>query len=274
MRIYLDHNLPFDENKIKSFEDFEIVSNAELADIIISPEPSNFFKFKAILISFSHENNILNLDNLKNSNYSHLIGKSDQLEQELMVTLLKILHHNYFGIEKFLNDDALIVSKEITHSKEINEVIDDLLERFDFSDTFDSPKDNLRIILNEFATNAFFHQEQLYDTNRKNSIFTTKPISIALAKDSERIVAYVKDNIGTIKKTQLIDSIIRGFKERAPRLDGHGAGLGLYMVFENLNQLHINKKNEVFCEFIGIIDISKRYKKFKERITSFHYFEE
>ena len=124
--------------------------------------------------------------------------------------------------------------------------------------------------------NAFFHQTHLIDKNRKNSVFVSseESVSVKLAMDSSTIAILVKDNIGSINKENVLSSIKRGFVERRPRVEGPGAGLGLMMVFENINQLHINNKKDQFCEFVGIIDISKRYKNFKERITSFHYFEE
>lgn len=279
MNIYIEN---FGETQISKIENFEFLSEFDAAkcDIIISSHPEKYLDFMSkpnkYFILFCEENSINTLIETRDLPIFHIIGKSEGQNYELKLILQKIYFKNYFGIEKYLREDAQIFSEEITHSKDINEKIEIIIDKLNYDDTFDSPKDNLRIVLNELATNAFFHQEDLIDTNRANSIFTSSNNSIILkaAKDSSSIIVYVKDNIGTIKRDQLINSIKRGYEEKTPRVGESGAGLGLYMVYENINQLHINKKNDHFCEFIGIIEVNKRYKKFKERVTSFHFFEE
>jgi sigma-B regulation protein RsbU (phosphoserine phosphatase) len=46
------------------------------------------------------------------------------------------------------------------------------------------------------------------------------------------------------------------------------------MIFNHCNQFILNTKKNKRTEVIAIIDNNRRYKKYKERITSFHYFEE
>lgn len=280
MLVYLDDNFiefpTVNNTEINFTKNF----NLELVDVVISSEPSLFIDFikseNKTFILYAHEKNIDNLEILKKYNINHILGKSDIKDRELGLILQKLFYKNIFGIEKHLGEDAIIFSEEITHSKDISEKIELLINRINVDDTFDSPKDNLRVVLNELATNAFFHQEDLLDTNRKNSIFTSfnNSIILRIGRDDTSIIVYVKDNIGLINKNTLLDSIERGYVEKTPRVGQGGAGLGLYMVYENLNQLHINKKKDQFCEFIGIIEVNKRYKKFKERVTSFHFFEE
>lgn len=280
MLVYLDDNFvefPTVENtEIKFTKNF----NLELVDVVISSEPSLFIDFikseNKTFILYAQIKNIDNLELLKKYNINHILGKSDIKDRELSLTLQKLFYKNIFGIEKHLGEDAIIFSEEITHSKDISEKIESLISKINVDDTFDSPKDNLRVVLNELATNAFFHQEDLLDTNRKNSIFTSfnNSIILRIGRDDASIIVYVKDNIGLINKNTLLNSIERGYVEKTPRTGQSGAGLGLYMVYENLNQFHINKKKDQFCEFIGIIEVNKRYKKFKERVTSFHFFEE
>ncbi|EQC45258.1 ATP-binding protein [Bacteriovorax sp. Seq25_V] len=227
-------------------------------------------------IVITNRTDLENVIFLNTNPINHLIGNSSCLEKELERVLRKIQTNNLFGIEKYLNEDAIIHSLQILHSKDAPEQIESLLSKFNYDEVFSSPRDNLRVVLNELIMNAFFHQEHLIDQNRKNSVFVSsdEAINVLIGMDSVNIVILVKDNIGKIDRDRVLSSIKRGFIERRPRTEGPGAGLGLMMVYENINQLHINNKKNRFCEFVGIIDISKRYKNFKERITSFHYFEE
>jgi hypothetical protein len=52
---------------------------------------------------------------------------------------------------------------------------------------------------------------------------------------------------------------------------GHGAGL--YMSFNNTDRFIINVRPGVITEFIYILDREKRMKKFKNRATSFSFYE-
>lgn len=282
MQIYLDKEIIEILGEDLNLPNIQVQKNfdTETIEVIVSSTPENFLeelsRENVTFILYANERDLNDLSLLKKYNLNHIIGKSDLFTIELKIMLQKIYHKNYYGVEKFLEEDAVIYSTEITHSKDINEEVEVLLNKLDYSDTFDTPKDNLRVVLNELATNAFFHQSDLILTNRKDSIFTSFENSILLivARDKNHLLVYAKDKIGTLKKETLLDSIMRGFIERRPKTEGHGAGLGLFMVYENLNQFHVNKKNTHFCEFIGIIDVNKRYKKFKERVTSFHFFEE
>lgn len=279
MKVHLTNQVRDAYPTLKAFlqKHFELSNTIDSETVSIQDSASFQDETNALdTIVITNRTDLENVIFLNTNSINHLIGNSSCLEKELERVLRKIQTNNLFGIEKYLNEDAIVHSMQILHSKDAPEQIENLLSKFNYDDVFSSPRDNLRVVLNELIMNAFFHQEHLIDQNRKNSVFVSsdEAINVLIGMDSVNIVILVKDNIGKIDRDRVLSSLKRGFIERRPRTEGPGAGLGLMMVYENINQLHINNKKDQFCEFVGIIDISKRYKNFKERITSFHYFEE
>jgi len=247
-----------------------LVDNIDSDTIVLSESVETKPK---ILISTKTDHE--NIDLLGVNNIPHLVGNDKNIREELKVTLQKIYTKNIWGIEKYLNEDAIIKSKVFHHSKEINDEIEQLIDSVDYSNFFNSPKDHLRLVLNELLLNSFFHQEDLENQDRKSSVFElSNSIEAKIGIDRDKVLISVQDNIGSIDKEKIISNIKRGFDEKRPKQDSPGAGLGLYLIYQNINQLIINKKCSEKSEFICVIEANKRYKKFKERVTSFHFFEE
>jgi sigma-B regulation protein RsbU (phosphoserine phosphatase) len=71
----------------------------------------------------------------------------------------------------------------------------------------------------------------------------------------------------------IINAIERGYREKSPKAETKGAGLGLYMTYSLSNLFLVSRRPRVSTEIVCVIENTKRYRKYKERITSFHYFE-
>lgn len=207
---------------------------------------------------------------------NHLIGRGPQMGEEIIKTLLKLKYNNIWGVEKYLNEDAKILSTEIYHSKDSQAAINELLSQIDTGDFFDTPKDYLAVIANELATNAFYHMQDSPTKDRTESIFVSPPraVNLRIGIDKQRVALSVKDHSGTINRNLIAKSLERSYREKSPKQRTPGAGLGLYLAFQHSNQLIFNCANERETEIIGIIEASKRFLHYKQRVTSFHFFEE
>ena len=75
---------------------------------------------------------------------------------------------------------------------------------------------------------------------------------------------------------KLLDSLIRGFKEKTPRKkegeSAGGAGLGLYFIFKMANQTILNVTKDKGTEIICVVDANKRYKEYMARVSSLLFF--
>lgn len=244
--------------------------NKELANILGQYDPQKVFVV-------SHNEDQLNIEDLLFPNpLFHLVGLSHQLPVEISKTIKKIQKKDLWGIEKYLDDGASIKSAEIFHSKDSQQKTNALLETIDTSLYFDSPKDYLSVVANELISNAFYHMQEVPTTDRTASIFVTGPqaIELKLGIDQHQIALSVLDHSGSLTRDMVVKSLERSYREKTPRQRTPGAGLGLYLTFQHSNQLVFNRAAGKRTEIIAIIEASKRYLNYKQRVTSFHFFEE
>jgi sigma-B regulation protein RsbU (phosphoserine phosphatase) len=82
------------------------------------------------------------------------------------------------------------------------------------------------------------------------------------------------DCFGTLSWEKTVENLNRSFTEKTVQHKKGGAGLGLYLSFSHANQFIINRKAGLRTEVLFIIEKNRRYKNYKERIKSFHFFEE
>lgn len=251
---------------------YQIMSqqNPELKNCLIQSPPGTIF----VVSSLDDEYNVRQL--LYPYPLFHLIGQGPQQNEEILKTLLKCRKQNIWGIEKYLNEDAVIKSVDIYHSKDSQSAINELLDQIDTKDYFETPKDYFSIMANELISNAFYHMQEAPTTDRTQSIFVTPPMAVNLriGIDQQKIALSVTDHSGTLTRDQVSKSLERSFREKTPKHRTPGAGLGLYLAFQHANQLIFNRKENQQTEIIAIIEASKRFLHYKQRVTSFHFFEE
>jgi sigma-B regulation protein RsbU (phosphoserine phosphatase) len=214
----------------------------------------------------------------------HLIGLNGKLVcVEIKSNINKILDESIWGLKHYLSEDAQTVSEGINESHKINQTIDLTLDKFDFSKYFDSPVNYLKVISNELITNALYNgvatRESLNPKeaiSRKENIFLkgSEHILYTAGLDENAVAISVQDTFGKLTRTKVIESLARSFKEKTPEEKVGGAGLGLYMIYNHSNQMIFNYKRNKRTEVIALIDSNKRFKKYRERITSFHFHEE
>jgi anti-sigma regulatory factor (Ser/Thr protein kinase) len=222
-----------------------------------------------ILISgHEDEKNIIEL--MENHQSFHLIGNSPYLESELNSTL-SILSQGHFwdtshGFPKPIDSKEV----QIFSSDKIKEGIDEVLSDFDFTDFFSEQQDILRLLSNELLVNAFYHQLG-EDQDRSSTITLEKSIPLQLARNESSVLLRVEDKNGGFPYEKMLASLTRGFKDKTPKQETQGAGLGMYFVFKMSNQVILNLKDngtEIICMF----DINKRYKEYMKRVSSLHYY--
>ena len=196
---------------------------------------------------------------------NHLIGMNGtQLILELKDNLLKKIKHSIWGIEQYLGTNAEYKEMLIDGNAPLAQQIDEMINSFSYENYFDSPVDYLRVMANELLTNALYH----------HATSAPKAAIFKMGVDTSFITLSVQDAHGQLDREKIIVPLTRGFAEKTYLTDSEGAGLGLYLTYCHSNQLIFNHKKNVRSEVISIIDCNKRYKKYKERITSFHYSEE
>ncbi|OGQ84191.1 MAG: hypothetical protein A2289_10705 [Deltaproteobacteria bacterium RIFOXYA12_FULL_58_15] len=225
------------------------------------------------------------LDLLDNQVLTNLIAKTDDLSgNELVVTVQKIIKNDVFGLEKYLTWGAEIIENTITNSCEDKETQLNALEHY-----LDRIGCNRRLInrarsvADEFIMNAVYNAPADANGNPKYaSISRAEKISLEpnehvlfrYACDGRSFVMSVRDNFGRMERATVLAYLRKCFSKGIDQIDTKdgGAGLGLYYIFESLNQFIINLSPEYRTEMIGVMDISGSFRDFAERPKSLNIF--
>jgi hypothetical protein len=228
---------------------------------------------KNILLSKEEDEfNIINL--LETRPCHHLIGFSIDFINEIQTTIQIIMSSEVWKIKENFGELEQKYSLNFKNSGEIKTKLKSLLDKINFEDQLNSSFNIVYLLSNELLMNAFFHQKNV-KTERTENIELENAVEFVIGINTRGILFKVKDTNGGFPLTQIINSLSRGFKEKAPRAKTTteaGAGLGLYFTYKMSNQLILNNTEGVGSEVVCVIENAKRYIQYKQRVSSLHYF--
>lgn len=215
----------------------------------------------------------------------HLVGQNDQIfGPEIFNHLKKQFSGKLWGLSSYLDEqEATIKILSLSDSKFTNEMMDDALGHFDFKDYFASPVEYLQVMANELISNSLYKgpkkkrlEHGIDNSDRKSPVFLkgSELVQVTVGMDNKGVALSVQDSFGGLNYEILTQSLKRSFEEKTVMEKKDGAGLGLYLTFLHSNQFIINFRENFRTEVICIIDKNKRYKNYKQRIRSFHFFQE
>jgi sigma-B regulation protein RsbU (phosphoserine phosphatase) len=225
-----------------------------------------------------------NMRLIEKNELHHLVGQNEQIfAQEIVQHLKRQMARKLWGIATCLGPDANIKILSLSDSKFTNEMITEALGHFDFKDYFASPTEYLQVMANELISNSLYKgpnkkraENGMDSVDRRSPVFLkgSELVQVTIGMDDKGIALSVQDSFGGLSYSVLIGSLKRSFEEKTVMEKKDGAGLGLYLTFLHSNQFIINYKENFRTEVICIIDKNKRYKNYKQRIRSFHFFQE
>jgi sigma-B regulation protein RsbU (phosphoserine phosphatase) len=214
----------------------------------------------------------------------HLVGLNEGIfGHELLCHLQKTFDRKIWGLKAYINDDADIKILSLSDSKHTNEMINDALGNFDFDGYFTSPVEYIQVMANELISNSLYKgpnkrrlEQGLESHDRKSPVFLkgSDLVQVTLGMDNKGVALSVQDSFGGLTYDLLMASLKRSFDEKTAMDKKDGAGLGLYLTFLHSNQFIVNFRKDFRTEVICIIEKNKRYKSYKQRIRSFHFFQE
>lgn len=259
------------------------MTNAELAEVILLDmdqlneafELIEKYREKIIVLSsWDDDQNILEI--MEKYSLSHLIGNnSAQIERELFDTCSGLKNKKLQELSYCFGGASVVGEVMISNSLTAIDQIKELLLEVNLDNFFDSPLDYLESISNELVSNAIFNASGHESTERtlKVNLKPEEGVLYRIGKLNNNIIISVTDSSGSLTKERILESLARSAREKAPEDKKGGAGLGLYMIYSFSNQVIFNVHSGKSTEIICIIEDTKRYKKYRSRITSFHYFE-
>ena len=214
----------------------------------------------------------------------HLVGFNENIyAPEVIRNMKKAFDKKIWGLSHYFGKEAEVKTLSLSDSKHTGEMIEDALKHFDFKDYFSSPIEYIQVMANELISNSLYkgpnkrrHEQGLDSVNRRDPVFLkgSDLVQVTLGMDKSGVALSVQDSFGGLTYDILIQSLKRSFDEKTPMEKKDGAGLGLYLTFLHSNQFIINFRANFRTEVICIIEKNKRYKNYKQRIRSFHFFQE
>ena len=214
----------------------------------------------------------------------HLVGQNEGIYPiEIMGHIKKTFEKKIWGLKANMEVDANIKAISLSDSKQSNEMVSEALKHFDFQDYFSSPTEYIQVMANELISNSLYKgpnkkraEQGLEGHDRKSPVFLkgSELVQVTLGMDSRGVALSVQDSFGGLEYSLIIKSLLRSFEEKTVMEKKDGAGLGLYLTFLHSNQFIVNFRDGFRSEVICVIEKNKRYKNYKKRIRSFHYFQE
>ncbi len=240
-------------------------------NIINDINPLVEFNESYVISKLTNEENI---DFLERNNINHLIGHNTiDLTNEIKL-VDKLENKKIFVLEDYIDPTFKKLSWKIDSNLKIKNIIYDMGLKF-AEDLSESIKPEiLKLVSEELLSNAFYHSGgEINPIARGQEIVLSadKEVEFLCASSNDFLILSVKGPTSFSSREKVLSSINRGYKEKSP-LDGkNGAGLGLYMIYENTNQFWVINSGPNCGQMICVFEKFKRYKKARERVTSFHY---
>lgn len=203
---------------------------------------------------------------LRNQPFNHVISEqSDPDELELVVTSVKALRGDIFGLEKYLAWGVLVTERQVTS---YDEKRDALYEIADYAKDMGARRQTvarIESVADEMLMNALYDAPAIrYGVrprigNRSGPPLGSEPAILRYGCDGRWFAVSVRDNYGELKKEAILDNLARARAEHGnPRPegeDGTGAGLGLYFVLSSVTRFIANISPGHMTEVIGLFDL-------------------
>lgn len=217
--------------------------------------------------------------------FGSLIARSNQLlAEDLNLSVLKLLHHDIVGVEKYLGGGTPIHRRQLRDSSQRSGLFEEIR---DFAAGLGVDRrivEQWTTIADEFTTNAFYNApvsefgDRLYaDTSRLDTIVLAedRAVDVSWACDGRRLCVAVQDRYGSFDRRALLRYLGKGIVAKEMEdISFHtgGAGTGLATAYRAASALVFNVVPQRMTEAIGIIDLVGNYRQIVEHGRSIHIF--
>jgi hypothetical protein len=242
--------------------------------------------FERVLIVLDTQRELIQ-DQPQLTEFNHVLSSSPQKisHQFILSTVQRLRSRDFFGLDKFLLYGAHVHSHTMKHSDE-RSTLRESLHAFvlSLSSVVGRPTDIFAQfaleVQDELLMNALWDANPKHsETERKGSLALQKTelVQVQWGFDGLNLALGVKDPFGTfapevIKKYLLHLFSPSGRKNIKIRQDGHGAGIGLFMVLERLSSLSITVESRCATEVVATFNLMQNPRQLGRSTRSFQYF--
>lgn len=224
-----------------------------------------------------------NVELLRHRPLDHLISEETPDEVELVVTAVKLLSGDIFGLEKYMSWGAAVTSREISTYEDKRSV---LLEVSKLAETVGARRQLVSKIegtTDELLMNALYDapaargapNPQIRRDVKSGDVPLDRNGATALMRyacDGRHFAISVLDRYGALDKNTILDSVLRARHERGKPREQGGAGLGLYFVLSSVTRFIVNIEPDVKTEVVCLFDLRERGRDVESWARSLHIF--
>lgn len=203
--------------------------------------------------------------------------------KNLLTTLAKILHQDYFGPQKYLAWGTELKEKILAHSTDRGPLGESLLTEFRALGVRSSILDRVQVAAEEMMMNAIYdapvdcHGKSLYNHLPRATpvhLKITETSKIRYASDGLWLAIAVEDPFGGLTREIVIKYLHSCYQGSAGSLNAGkgGAGRGLHQILESCDLTVFNVKPGNKTEVIGLFDIDRKRDSVSAPTPQFQFF--
>jgi len=225
-----------------------------------------------------------NIELLRHPPLDHLISEESPDEAELVVTAVKLLSGDIFGLEKYMSWGAAVTATEISTYEDkraaligVTRAAESLGARRQLISKIEGAADELLMnaLYDAPAAGGVADEERIRRDIKRGDVPLDRNGATALfryACDGRHFAISVLDRYGALDKQTILGSLLRARSERGRPRDKGGAGLGLYFVLSSVTRFIVNIEPDVKTEVVCLFDLRERGKDVDTWARSLHIF--
>ncbi len=220
---------------------------------------------------------------LRDSPLDHIISDADALDEtELVVTSVKLLSGDIFGLEKYLAWGVKVHEAAISTYEQKRVALLTVADHAKIVGARRQVIAKIESVTDELLMNAMYDAPAVsrgetprVPTGGETSVEGSGNALLRYACDGRYFAVSVEDTYGGLQKEAILDHLIRARTERGrPREDTHqgGAGLGLYFVLSSVTRFIANIEPGLRTEVVCLFDLRQTGRESEACTRSLHIF--
>jgi hypothetical protein len=194
----------------------------------------------------------------------YLVPVDDRLEDALLTILGKLAGADLFGLDRYVRHGGLLRTWTAEDSHAKASILREIGARAQRLGCPQLIADLFLSAIDEMAINAI----------ERHIRAQLGPIEIVAAAEVGRFAVAVRDRVGQLRPEHVLGSLVRGGAQKTTgmALDASSAQLGFRIMFDTLSTLAINVERGRRTEVIGVIDLGKSLREYRDTVPGFGCF--
>ncbi len=218
--------------------------------------------------------------------FDHVMDADEPDENEILVTSVKLLTGDIFGLDKYLGWGADLKTHQVCGYEDKRKALEQVATFARESGARRKILGRIENVADELLMNAIYDapaaakagaagQDNLYFDVGQNDVVdpATKPATLTFGCDGRHFGVAVVDHYGELRKKSILDNLLRARESGGqPRAGASGAGLGIFLVLAAASRYIANIQQGVKTEVICLFDMRLSGREAPSCTSSLHIF--